>query len=82
MDNGAEMIGWQLRRQGRDGVPSDRTIHRVLVRRGMVQAQPQKRPKTRIDGSNTTGRMRCWQIDATDWRLHLRSHGHDHGHRR
>ena len=57
LDNGAEMIGWQLRRQGRDGVPSDRTIHRVLVRRGMVHANLRSGPRALIDGSNTTGRM-------------------------
>ena len=69
LDNGADVIGWHLRRQGRHDVPSDRTIHRVLVRRGMVVAQPQKRPKAAYRRFEFDRPNECWQIDATDWVL-------------
>jgi transposase InsO family protein len=69
LDNGADVIGWHLRRQGRDDVPSDRTIHRILVRRGMVTAQPQKRPKSAYRRFEFDRPNECWQIDATDWAL-------------
>jgi transposase InsO family protein len=69
LDNGADVIGWRLRRQGRRGVPSDRTIHRILVRRGMVVAQPAKRPKSAYRRFEFDRPNECWQIDATEWRL-------------
>jgi transposase InsO family protein len=69
LDNGAAVIGWHLRRQGRTDVPSDRTIHRILVRRGMVLAQPQKRPKGAYRRFEFARPNECWQIDATDWVL-------------
>jgi len=69
LDNGADVIGWHLRRQGRRDVPSDRTIHRILVRRGMVTPQPQKRPKASYRRFEFARPNQCWQIDATDWTL-------------
>jgi transposase InsO family protein len=69
LDNGADVIGWHLRRQGRTDVPSDRTIHRVLVRRGMVVPQPQKRPKSAYRRFEFDRPNECWQIDATEWTL-------------
>jgi transposase InsO family protein len=72
LDNGADTIGWHLRRQGRTDVPSDRTIHRILVRRDMVQAQPQKRPKGAYRRFEFDRPNECWQIDATEWTLSRR----------
>lgn len=72
LDNGADVIGWHLRRQGRVDVPSDRTIHRILVRRGMVVPQPQKRPKSAYRRFEFDRPNECWQIDATEWRLRRR----------
>jgi transposase InsO family protein len=69
VENGADVIGWHLRRVGHADVPSDRTIHRVLVRRGQVNPQPQKRPKTAWRRFEFDRPNECWQIDATDWRL-------------
>ena len=69
LDNGADVIGWHLRRQGRTEVPSDRTIHRILVRRGQITPQPQKRPKSSYRRFEFDRPNECWQIDATDWRL-------------
>ena len=72
LDNGADVIGWHLRRQGRRDVPSDRTIHRILVRRGLVTPQPQKRPKNSYRRFEFDRPNECWQIDATEWQLSRR----------
>jgi transposase InsO family protein len=69
VENGANVIGWHLRRAGWRDVPSDRTIHRILVRRGHVVAQPQKRPKSSYRRFEYDRPNECWQIDATTWHL-------------
>ncbi|MEY2438056.1 MAG: hypothetical protein QOF97_2892 [Acidimicrobiaceae bacterium] len=69
LDNGADVIGWNLRRRGRTDVPSARTIHRILVRRGQVTPQPQKRPKSAYRRFEFDRPNECWQIDATEWTL-------------
>lgn len=69
VENGADVIGWHLRRAGVPGVPSDRTIHRILVRRGLVESQPQKRPKSAWRRFEFDRPNECWQIDATTWPL-------------
>lgn len=69
LDNGAAVIGWHLRRARWANVPSDRTIHRILVRRGMVTPQPQKRPKAAYRSFEFDRPNECWQIDATAWTL-------------
>ena len=68
IDNGADVIGWHLRQRGIDP-PSDRTIHRVLVRRGMVSPQPHKRPKPSWRRFEFEAPNACWQIDATAWSM-------------
>ena len=68
IDNGADVIGYWLRKRGIDP-PSDRTIHRVLVRRGMVTPQPQKRPKSSWRRFEFEAPNACWQIDATAWSM-------------
>lgn len=68
LDNGAQTIAYHLGRAGW-GVPSVATLHRVLVRRGLVEAQPQKRPRSawrRFEWPRPNG---AWQIDATRWVL-------------
>src|SRR4051794_8221067 len=67
VDNGAQAIAWQLARRG--VTVSAATVHRVLVRRGMVIPQPDKRPKSswrRFEWPNPND---AWQIDATQWAL-------------
>jgi transposase InsO family protein/transposase-like protein len=70
VDNGAQAIAWHLARAGHLGgaVPSARTVHRVLTRRGMVVAQPEKRPKSsqRFEWPRPND---AWQVDATAWAL-------------
>jgi transposase InsO family protein len=68
LDNGAQTIAYHLARAGWV-VPSVATIHRVLVRRGLVVAQPHKRPRAawrRFEWPRPNG---AWQIDATRWVL-------------
>lgn len=65
---GAASIADELRRSGL-ACPAVSTIHRVLVRNGLVAPQPQKRPRasyTRFVYPDPNG---CWQIDATRWEL-------------
>jgi transposase InsO family protein len=65
---GAASIADELRRSGL-ACPAVSTIHRVLVRNGLVTPQPQKRPRasyTRFTYPDPNG---CWQIDATRWAL-------------
>jgi transposase InsO family protein len=65
---GAASIADELRRSGL-ACPAVSTIHRVLVRNGLVTPQPQKRPRasyTRFTYPDPNG---CWQIDATRWTL-------------
>ena len=47
---GAQTIAYHLERSGQTA-PSVATIHRILVRRGMVTTQPEKRPKIARNGS-------------------------------
>jgi transposase InsO family protein len=65
---GAQTIAYQLERGGQV-VPSVATIHRVLVRRGMVTPQPQKRPKVAWQRFEWPRPNEAWQIDATCWAL-------------
>lgn len=65
-DNGAISIMWRLTDAGElERVPSRATIHRVLVRRGMVIPAPRKRPtKTRWRRFTRPRANELWQIDG------------------
>ena len=65
---GAASIADQLRRAGLP-CPAVSTIHRVLVRNGLVVAQPQKRPRASFIRFVYPDPNGCWQIDATRWVL-------------
>jgi transposase-like protein len=70
VDNGAQAIAWHLaRRFDANVVPSARTVHRVLMRRGMVVPQPHKRPKSSWTRFEWPRANEAWQIDATAWAL-------------
>ncbi len=69
VDNGAQMIAYHLARDGVDPVPAVSTIHRVLVRRGLVTPQPHKRPKSATTRFVWPRPNDAWQIDATLWAL-------------
>jgi transposase InsO family protein len=68
-DAGARSIHARLERDGVVGLPSWRTVHRVLVRAGVIEAEPAKRPRSsfrRFEHAQPNG---CWQIDGTGWHL-------------
>jgi transposase InsO family protein len=68
-DAGARSIHARLLRAGVPGLPNPRTVHRVLVRAGVVEEQPAKRPRSsfiRFEHAQPNG---CWQIDGTGWYL-------------
>src|SRR5271156_842892 len=64
-DAGARSIYYRMCRAGQDS-PSVRTIHRVLVRRGLVIPQPAKRPRSSYRRFGYPRTNDCWQIDATE----------------
>jgi len=67
-DHGAVSVRNRMRRAGLQP-PSARTIHRIFVRRGLVVAQPQKRPRSasrRFTAADPNG---IWQLDGMEWFL-------------
>lgn len=50
-------------------VPSRATIWRILVRRGLVEAAPQKRPHSSLHRFVYPRPNDCWQSDWTTWHL-------------
>ena len=67
-DHGATTIQWHLGKDGRfkGRVPSVATVHRILVRRGFVVPQPEKRPKSSWRRFEAPAPNEWWQIDAMD----------------
>jgi len=55
--------------QRHDTAPARSTIHRVLVRRGFVIPQPQKRPRQTWQRFEATLANETWQADMTHWSL-------------
>jgi transposase InsO family protein len=76
LDAGADTIRTHLAR-GRprsrtsspDPVPAVSTIWRILVRRGFVTAQPQKRPRSSWHRFAAEQPNQRWQADTTHWQL-------------
>jgi transposase InsO family protein len=64
-DAGAQSIFYRMRRAG-EAPPSPRTIHRVLVRRGLVTPAPGKRPRSSYRSFGFARTNECWQTDATE----------------
>jgi transposase InsO family protein len=70
LDAGAHTIAVHLaRRHGDVGVPSVATIWRILVRRGFVSPQPQKRPRSSFIRFQAEMPNERWQADITHWHL-------------
>lgn len=67
-DAGARTISYHLDVAGHD-VPSLSTVHRILVRRGFVTAQPQKRPRNSWIRFESDLPNETWQSDMTHWHL-------------
>jgi transposase InsO family protein len=68
-DNGALSIESRLFYDGVDEVPCARTIHRVLTREGLVEANPKKRPRSSYKRFVFPATDDCWQIDAFEFVL-------------
>lgn len=78
-DFGGENGSWSIRQElvlRSDGgpVPSESTIWRILTRRGMIVAEPKKRPKGSLRRFVFARPNDCWQIDATHLTL---AHGNE-----
>ncbi len=72
VDAGPHTIHYHLQvryRRRRRAVPSVATIWRVLVRRGFVVPQPQKRPTSSWRRFQAELPNECWQADTTHWAL-------------
>jgi len=70
LDAGAHTIAVHLaRRHGEAAVPSVATIWRILVRRGFVTPQPQKRPRSSFIRFEAEMPNERWQADITHVRL-------------
>lgn len=76
-ENGADSIGYHLAQlaieQGWAGrgwtVPCRATIHKILVRHGLVIPEPKKKPKSSYRRFAYAQPRDCYQIDATQVRL-------------
>jgi transposase InsO family protein len=68
LDGGARSVWGWLKRAGQDP-PSVRTVHRVFVRHGLVEPQPQKRPRSSYRRFEAAAPNGMWQLDGMDWRL-------------
>jgi transposase InsO family protein len=67
-DTGPHTIAHHLEREF-DQVPSPATIWRILRRHGLVQQQPQKRPRSSLIRFCAELPNEMWQADTTHWRL-------------
>jgi transposase InsO family protein len=69
-DNGALSIRWRLEAElGASSTPSRATIHRILVRRGQVAAQPRKAPRSSSRRFEAAAPNQMWQMDAFEHSL-------------
>jgi transposase InsO family protein len=66
LDAGPLTIQYHLR-QRHGKAPGRSTVHRVLVRRGFVTPQPQKRPRTSWTRFEASLPNETWQADMTHW---------------
>ena len=69
VDHGPSTIHWHLGRRKVVKVPSEATIWRVLVRRGFVEPEPRKRPKSSFRRFEATAPNELWQADCIDWTI-------------
>jgi transposase InsO family protein len=67
-DHGARSVWAWMRRAGQDP-PSERTIHRIFVRHGLIAPQPQKRPRAKTRRFQAARPNGCWQLDGMPWWL-------------
>jgi transposase InsO family protein len=68
LDAGAETIAWHLQHHHQVTV-SKPTIHRILVKAGVVAPEPKKRPKSSYIRFEASMPNQTWQSDFTHYRL-------------
>ena len=68
LDAGATTVGWHLTEHDQVTV-SPATVHRILVREGLVVPQPKKRPRSSYVRFEAELPNECWQADVTHWTL-------------
>lgn len=68
LDAGAETLVWHLA-QHHHIVLSRSTVHRILVREGLITPEPKKRPKSSYLRFQADQPGECWQSDFTHYRL-------------
>ncbi|MCU1688729.1 MAG: integrase [Jatrophihabitantaceae bacterium] len=70
-DHGPQSIVWALEADpGLAGrMPSRTTVWRILVRRGLIEPQPAKRPRSSMHRFAYARPNECWQSDWTAWFL-------------
>lgn len=68
-DAGARSVRDWLRLAGVAGVPSARTVHKILTAHGCVELTPAKRPHNSYRRFQAMSPNGMWQTDATVWRL-------------
>lgn len=68
-DAGPATIWWHLQQRYNETPPSVASIWRALKRRGLIEPQPQKRPKSSFRRFEAGLVNEMWQIDATKWEL-------------
>jgi transposase InsO family protein len=68
LDHGPVTVRWHLQQLG-VAAPATSTLARIFTRRGLVAAQPQKRPRSSYRRFGFGQVHECWQLDAFQWRL-------------
>jgi transposase InsO family protein len=68
-DAGARSVRDWLLLDGAAGVPSARTVHKILTEHGCVAPSPAKRPHSSYRRFEALSPNGMWQIDATAWWL-------------
>lgn len=68
LDHGPVTVRWHLQQLGLSA-PAASTLARIFTRRGMVLAQPQKRPRSSYRRFEFAQVHECWQLDAFEWPL-------------
>ncbi|SOC55453.1 DDE-type integrase/transposase/recombinase [Ornithinimicrobium cerasi] len=63
-DAGARSIRYWLLSEHVPGLPSERTVHRVLVEAGRVTVSPAKRPRSSYRRFEYPDPNACWQLDG------------------
>src|ERR1700675_2788389 len=69
LDHGASTVQWHMGQARLGLIPAMSTIHRIMVRRGLVTAQPHKRPKGSWHRFEAPAPNEWWQIDAMNWTI-------------